>query len=242
MKDITVKRILLIEDNPEIQIFVASVLRDFLVVNAASIQEAKNELAKSIFSLILLDIELPDGDGISFYSMLRNDERHGNTPVMVITAKPENSKKIVAFSLGVDDFLNKPLDPLELRVRCEARIKKAEKYSQTDQNMSFKDLLLNTTQQRVWIRGEDNKLTSVNLTALEYRLLLCFIRAPERVFSRETLLQEVWGNDTYVNDRTVDTHLSHLRKKLQASCVVFETLKGEGYRLTTTSPSSNSSK
>lgn len=234
------KRILLIEDNPEIQIFITAVLNEFSVVIAPSLLDAKTELEKNTFSLILLDIELPDGDGIAFYSMIKDDPRHLHTPVMIVTAKLENSKKIDAFSLGVDDFLTKPLDPMELRVRCQARIKKAEKYFQSQQSISFKDLILNTTQQRVWI--DTDTLKSVTLTALEYRLLLCFVRAPEKTFSRDNLLKEVWGNDTYVNDRTVDTHLSHLRKKLQGSCVSFETLKGEGYRLTTASVTMTSSK
>lgn len=229
------KRILLVEDNPEIQVFVSSLLRDYLVVAASNLAEAKLELERNSFSLVLLDIELPDGDGIAFFSMIRDDDRFAEIPVIVITAKTETSKKVIAFSLGVDDFITKPLDPAELKARCEARIKKAEKYNQPNQSFSFRDLVLNTTQQRAWIKSLNGKLLPVTLTALEYRLLWCFIRSPERVFSREVLLEEVWGNDTFVNDRTVDTHVSHLRKKLNQSTVVFETMKGEGYRLTTPS-------
>lgn len=226
------KRILLIEDNPEIAVFVSGVLGHHFIATAQTLKEAKNLLQGQNFSLILLDIELPDGDGINFYSELCKNPKHSNTPVVVITGKPQDSRKITAFELGVDDFLIKPLDPLELKLRCESKIKKAEKPG-NDQDIKFEDLSLSTTQQKVIIESTNSKKPqSVNLTALEYRLLLCFVRTPNTVLSREHLLKEVWGDDTFVSDRTVDTHLSHLRRKLKESRVSFETLKGAGYRLT----------
>lgn len=220
--------ILCVEDNPEIQILVEAALDAHQVTLASTLTEAKACLAKQRYDLVILDLELPDGDGMKFLTGLNSSEQA--TSVFILTGKTETANKVIAFSLGVDDFISKPFDPIELRARVNAKLKKASAASDQKALIKLKDLTIDVEKQRVSIATKAGPET-ISLTSLEFRLLLTFARSPDRVFSRAKLLDTVWGSDVAVTDRTVDTHVGHLRKKISASAVKIETVLNEGYRL-----------
>lgn len=223
--------ILCIEDNAEIQILVEAALDSHRVTLAPTLGEAKIRLSKQKFDLVILDLELPDGDGMKFLTSLNSNDQA--PAVFILTGKTETANKVIAFSLGVDDFISKPFDPLELRARVNAKLKKSSVASDQQAVLKLKDLTIDVEKQRVSITTVSAKSAAetVGLTSLEFRLLLTFARSPDRVFSRAQLLDKVWGSDIAVTDRTVDTHVGHLRKKISASSVKIETVLNEGYRL-----------
>ena len=225
--------VLLVEDNPEIQIIVRKSLEPRKIVNATTLAEAHEKLERISFSLVILDIHLPDGDGVQFYSNFKN-KYHLNslTPVIILTGSDEIDKKIDAFNLGVDDFVQKPFNPRELRARVEARIQKSlesDAKSKTGE-ITFNDLVINKNQQKVWIKNTSNEV-SVFLTPLEFRLLSFMTQFPEVIHTRDVLMKEVWGKGVNITVRTIDTHISHLRKKIEMSSVTIESIFGQGYRI-----------
>jgi two-component system phosphate regulon response regulator PhoB len=221
------KTILCVEDNPEIQILVEAALDQQQVTMAKTLAEAKGALKKQTFDLVILDLELPDGDGMKFLAEIGQEHQ---TPVFILTGRTETANKVIAFSLGVDDFISKPFDPLELRARVNAKLKKTATQQDQQAVLKMKDLTIDVEKQRVSIAKAQGG-ESVSLTSIEFRLLLTFARSPDRVFSRAQLLDKVWGSDIAVTDRTVDTHVGHLRKKISSSNVKIETVLNEGYRL-----------
>lgn len=221
------KNILCVEDNAEIQILVEAALDQHHVTLARTLAEAKAALKKTTYDLVILDLELPDGDGMKFLAEIGD----GNEiPVFILTGRTETANKVIAFSLGVDDFISKPFDPLELRARVNAKLKKTSTQADQQAVLKLKDLTIDVEKQRVTI-AKAGSPENVSLTSIEFRLLLTFARSPDRVFSRAQLLDKVWGSDIAVTDRTVDTHVGHLRKKIAASQVKIETVLNEGYRL-----------
>ena len=218
------KTILCIEDNEDYQLLIRKALKDYRVVSALSIEQGKEKLAKEQFELILLDVTLPDGDGFHFFSMLRADVKFQQIPVIFLSAAADVSNKVMAFNLGAEDYITKPVDPVELKARVAARTRKAD--ASFEDTLRFGDLALSISQQRLVI-GD----ISVDLTSKEFRLLRLFLNGPERIYSRNEILQSIWGTDTHVVDRTIDTHISNLRKKIQSSQIAIESVAGEGYRL-----------
>ena len=224
------KSILCIEDNLEIQILVEATLNNLRVVAATTLQEAKLRIENQKFDLIILDLELPDGDGMKFLASLLQNSSTYEVPVFILTGKAETANKVIAFSLGVDDFLTKPFDPLELKARVEAKLKKTAARQDLHNYLKLRDLIIDVQSQRVYVTSSPGQ-ESITLTSLEFRLLLTFARSPDRVFTRSQLLDKVWGPDISITDRTVDTHIGHLRKKISHTNVRIETVLNEGYRL-----------
>lgn len=221
------KNILLVEDNAEIRILVEASLEPHRVVHVGTIGEARTILDRENFHLIILDLGLPDGDGLKFMTELSTKS---STPVFILTGKSDTANKVIAFSLGVEDFITKPFDPVELRARVNAKLRKFENQQDEREIIKVKDLTIHLARQRVF-QTKDSTQEEIPLTSLEFKLLTTFAKAPERVFSREQLLDQVWGSSTHITDRTVDTHIGHLRKKISQSAVRIETVINEGYRL-----------
>jgi DNA-binding response OmpR family regulator len=226
------RSVLVVEDNAEMRILVEAALDEYQLVFSSSLKEAKDHLRGERFDLILLDLGLPDGDGLKFLAELSTETPHKHTPVIILSGKSETVNKVMAFSIGAEDFIGKPFDPLELKARVGAKLRKFEKQQQLSEVLKAGDLKIDVLKQKVWIlNGAESE--AVDLTTLEFKLLLHFVRAPERVFTREFLLNEVWGMNVSVTDRTVDTHVGHLRKKLAHSRSKIETVIGSGYRFLT---------
>jgi two-component system phosphate regulon response regulator PhoB len=222
-------KVLLIEDNDQTKILISSVVSGAQFFHASTLKEAEKSLSIEKIDLILLDIELPDGDGLGFLTKLNLNPNFSNIPVMIISGKTEISNKVMAFSFGAEDFISKPFDIVELKARIEAKLKKLSSSKIAQEEFNIGDLKINTSKQKVWLH-RSNENISLDLTTLEFKLLIILSKHPEHVFTREVLLNEIWGNDTFVTDRSVDTHVAHLRKKINQSHCKIETVIGTGYR------------
>ncbi len=220
--------LLLIEDSEDVHEIVRSVFPDYLVTVATSLAAARKVLEQK-HALAIIDIELPDGNGLALYSELRSRPGLELPPCIFLTAHDDLQNKLMAFSLGSEDFVAKPFEPLELRARVTAKIRRAE--ATPPKVMSFGELRIDPSAQRVWIQ-EGSGSRNVDLTVKEFRLLVALAQRFDHVLSRDRLLDEVWRGSAYVLDRTVDTHLSRLRRKLGLTGLVIESVAGEGYRLT----------
>jgi DNA-binding response OmpR family regulator len=220
--------ILVIEDNPEIQILVEAALPDQRLRFCPSIADAEKAIKEDTFALILLDISLPDGDGLRFLASLAS--LPGEVPpVFILSGHSQTPNKVMAFSVGAEDFISKPFDPLELRARVSAKLAKREKTKRQGELVRSGDLTADLSRQTVFLTAGGAQ-EQLDLTGIEFRILMCFLREPARVFSREDLLDRAWGHAVNVTDRTVDTHVGHLRKKLGRSKAKIETVVGSGYR------------
>ncbi len=176
--------------------------------------------------LVVLDIMLPGMDGLEVLQQLR---RESQAYVIMLTAKSEETDKVVGLTLGADDYLTKPFSPRELVARVKAALRR---YGQTtgsnSQVLTFAHLRIDLDARRVWKDEQE-----IDLTTIEFDLLLALARHNGRVLSREQLLQQVWGHDFYGEDRVVDVHLGHIRKKLEANPTrpeLIVTVRGVGYR------------
>lgn len=224
------QKLLLVEDNEVIRVLAANTLKEFSLSMAANLKEAQSLIQNNTFDLILLDIGLPDGDGLAFLNQLSSSSGT-QTPVIVISGKTDIANKVTAFSFGAEDFISKPFDPIELKARIAAKLKKIERAKTHSDLLKIGDLIITVSKQKVVIQSNDNDQAPVDLTTLEFKLLLALAKHPERVYSREHLLSEVWGNDLSVTLRSVDTHVAHLRKKIHKSKVKIDTVIRSGYRL-----------
>lgn len=178
--------------------------------------------------LIVLDVMLPGLDGIDVLTELR---RHSNVYVIMLTAKSEETDKIIGLSMGADDYLTKPFSPRELVARIRAALRRYGQAGQGDvggQVLVFQRLRIDADARQVWKNDQP-----VELTALEFDLLHTLAEHQGRVLSREQLLEQVWGHDFYGEERVVDVHLGHIRKKIEdnpAQPDLIITVRGVGYR------------
>jgi phosphate regulon transcriptional regulator PhoB len=179
--------------------------------------------------LLLLDIMLPDEDGLTICRQLRADSRLKSLPVVFLTARGEEVDRIVGLEIGADDYVVKPFSPRELVARVKAVLRRQSRSEENIEAVEIRGLRLDPATQDVTVRGE-----SVELSALEFKLLYFLACHPRQIFSRERLLDEVWGRDCSVTLRTVDVHIRRLREKVEAQPENPEyigTVRGAGYRL-----------
>jgi two-component system phosphate regulon response regulator PhoB len=228
----SVSRILLIDDSPEYEIVVRKALtRPGLDVDVVpNAREALMSLLQNpLPQLILLDITLPDRDGLQLYADLQADERLSSIPVIFLTGREELPNKLTAFSLGAEDYLVKPVQPLELRARVEARLRKIEFQAEQETLILRGPIRLRLDAQRAEVQ-QDGQFRELKLTPREFKLLLHLARNEDRVLTRDQILDAVWGTGSEVMDRTVDAHVSALRKKLGPASNCIESVPGTGYR------------
>ncbi len=223
------KEILVVEDSPEIRILLESSLEEYRTVFCATLKDATLAMSKQPFQLIILDIGLPDGDGLRFLAELAGKPETRSIPVMILSAKADTANKVMAFSVGAEDFISKPFDPIELKARVAAKLRKFEKEASRSELIKIGNIEIDLLRQKAHLvtRGGPEPL---DLTTLEFRLLTYFAKSPDHVLARDTLLNSVWGYDVNITDRTVDTHIAHLRKKISRSNCKIETVVGAGYR------------
>jgi two-component system phosphate regulon response regulator PhoB len=181
--------------------------------------------------LILLDIMLPDIPGTDVCRQLRQDDRLGRIPVVMLTAKGEEIDRVVGFEIGADDYVTKPFSVRELMLRIKAILRRAEPVEEAAPAREFGRLRIDRQGHHVWVDAQE-----VTLTALEFKLLTTLLERKGRVQSREQLLDEVWGIQASVTTRTVDTHVKRLRQKIGAAAAYIETLRGVGYRFRSAPP------
>jgi len=177
--------------------------------------------------LILLDVMLPDMDGMEALKRLKQDDRTSHVPVIMLTAKGEEVDKIVGFELGAEDYVTKPFSPRELILRVKAVLKRKSRPITASLQMAYKTLAIDQERHRVTV----NK-TPVELTHTEFKLLKTLFEGKGRVLSRDSLIDRVRGEDCYVTPRTIDTHVRRLRAKLKTAGKYIETVRGVGYKFT----------
>ena len=224
------KNILCVEDAPDVAHIIKFALKAYNIIVATTLSEAKACFDNGNFSLVLVDLSLPDGDGLDMLSYIAQKSHSSDAiPIIILTAKKNILTKATAFSLGAEDYLEKPFDPAELKIRVDARVNRSERAQQRTDIRQIGDLVLNVGEQKLLIHGSNQK---IDLTSLEFRIFSTLSKAPERVFTREALIDQVWGKEIEITFRTVDTHIAHLRKKILKSGVQIETVFGTGYKLT----------
>jgi two-component system phosphate regulon response regulator PhoB len=179
--------------------------------------------------LVLLDLMLPDLGGTEVCKALRQDPRTRGIAVVMLTARGEEIDRVVGFELGADDYVTKPFSMRELLLRIQAVLRRGQ--PEPEPVVEFGALRLDRGAHRVWVRGR-----LVSLTPIELKLLLLLYDRRERVQSRTTLLDDVWGIDGDVSTRTVDAHVKRLREKLEQAGRYIETVRGTGYRFVGTPP------
>ncbi|NVB42332.1 response regulator transcription factor [Pseudenhygromyxa sp. WMMC2535] len=176
--------------------------------------------------LVLLDLMLPDIPGTEVCRQLRASERTRSTPVIMLTARGEEVDRVVGFEVGADDYVTKPFSVRELMLRVRAILRRTGGQSEEPTRLEHGNLEVDVAGHRVWVEGEE-----IRLTALEFRLLATLLSRAGRVQTRDTLLADVWGMHAGLTTRTVDTHVTRLRKKLGDEAGAYiETLRGVGYR------------
>lgn len=220
--------ILLVEDEPAIQQMVAMALRKagYEVAMVSDAMEAQTHIAGRLPDLILLDWMLPGMSGVEYARQLKKSELTREVPIIMLTARGEESDKIRGFDSGADDYVTKPFSPRELVARINAVLRRAAPHV-TAEVIEAGGLRLDAASHRVTM--DDEVLT---MGPTEYRLLYFFMTHPERVYSRSQLLDRVWGGDVYVEERTVDVHILRLRKVLATHGYdrLIQTVRGAGYR------------
>lgn len=234
------KNILYIEDSPELVVMVREALKPNQITHVTTLRQAELALQQKVFDLILLDLGLPDGDGLHYLAEKYSDQSKSlhKTPLFVISGKNEVSSKVMAFAMGADDYIIKPFHHAELKARVEAKLRKSSALSVEQELLQMGNLKVDLARQRVTLVTADHD-EELQLTRLQFKLLTKFIKTPERVFSRNQLIESVWGDSTNITDRTVDTHVAHLRKKILSATLRIETVTGEGYRLVPTRIATN---
>lgn len=205
------KSILIVEDEEPIREMLAFTLSraGYTILEAASVNEARQVIEKRIPSLILLDWMLPGISGVDFISALRTDLLTNSVPIVMLTAKSDEMDKIKALDTGADDYITKPFSTKEMLARVRALIRRTDENDQ-QQTIEIPGLIINPTTCKV-LAGERN----VDLSPTEFKLLYFFISQQEKVFSRAQILDKVWGDSVFVEERTVDVHIRRLRKNLE---------------------------
>lgn len=223
-------RVLCIEDNMEIQVLIKELLKPVDVLTCQSLLEGQKLIQDQTFDLLLLDLGLPDGDGMKLLSWIEASPHLKKIPLFILTAKNEIASKTQAFALGADDFITKPFDPQELKLRILAKMKKTSEQNKLNDTLKINDLNIFIATQKVYLSLPQGP-QAIDLTAIEFRLLSILAKNPERIFTREDLLKMAWGDHVNITDRTVDTHIGNLRKKIKSSQVTIETVVNVGYKL-----------
>ena len=221
--------ILLVEDEQPIRQMLGFALSraGYRTLEAGDARQAQNSLRETHPDLILMDWMLPDATGIELIRHIKQDSFNSDIPVIMLTAKSSEDDKITGLNSGADDYVSKPFSPKELIARIQAVLRRNTSRQAEDEVLTAQRLRLDKGSHRVTI--DDN---SLELGPTEFRLLNFMMENPNRVYSRGTLLDHVWGRNTYVEERTVDVHILRLRKSLAPWQYdkLIQTVRGVGYR------------
>jgi two-component system phosphate regulon response regulator PhoB len=225
------KRVLLVEDEAPIRDMLEFVLVQygFETIQAEDFNVGLEKVTEPYPDLILLDWMLPGGTGVQFAKRMKQHEHTKNIPIIMLTARGEEEDKVRGLDSGADDYMTKPFSPKELIARIKAVMRRAAPTA-SEEPIVYNGLRLDPISHRV--TGNDEP---VEMGPTEFKLLHFFMAHSERVYSREQLLDNVWGTNVYVEDRTVDVHIRRLRKAIEkfGHDAMIQTVRGAGYRFST---------
>ncbi|MDH3830409.1 MAG: phosphate regulon transcriptional regulator PhoB [Gammaproteobacteria bacterium] len=223
--------ILIVDDDPAIREMISLALTSggYEVQQAGNTMDARQAIARQIPDLVLLDWMLPGQSGFEFARSLQRNASFKQVPIIMLTARGQEEDKVAALEAGADDYVGKPFSISELLARIKAVLRRTRQDS-GGEILEAGSLRLDPATHRVSI----NK-NSLELAPMEYQLLLFFMTHPERVYSREQLIDRVWGSSVWVEERTIDVHIRRLRKSLESSGHdrLVQTVRGAGYRFST---------
>jgi len=220
-------KILVVDDEPDAVELVEFNLKNasFEVITAADGAEALKKARSTLPDLILLDLMIPEVDGLEVCKLLRRDAATAGIPILMLTAKAAEIDRVLGLELGADDYVTKPFSPRELMLRIKGLLRRRETTETKAERMQFGDLVLDVPAHSVTVNNK-----RVELTATEFKLLTILAHRRGRVQSRDQLLKDVWEYDNVIDTRTVDTHMRRLREKLGKAAKHLDTVRGVGYR------------
>ncbi|ACI22037.1 MULTISPECIES: response regulator [Thermodesulfovibrio] len=223
------KKILIVEDEKEIAELIAYSLKKekYDISIALDGETALKKLRETVYDLVILDLMLPGIQGLEICKIIRNNSNMQKTGIIIVTAKSEEFDKITGLETGADDYITKPFSPRELIARVKAVMRRTLPAVSNNQIIKIKDLIIDKEKYLVTVKGQPKRLS-----ATEFKLLLYLAERPNKIFSRDHLLDAVWGQDIYVDPRTVDVHIRRLRLKIEDypdNPEYIKTLRGIGY-------------
>ncbi len=222
------KKLFVVDDESDIReiLRINLVTEGYEVYTFPSAEEAKESLSLNIPDLIILDIMMDGMDGIQFCREIRGEEKYSGIPVIFLSAKSDEFDKILGLELGGDDYMTKPFSIKELKSRIKAVLRRtSEKPAANSSNvLKYRGVELNKEQYSLKVDNENVKLTKT-----EFNILSLFMENPEKIFTRDNIIDSVRGQDVYVVDRTIDVHIMNLRKKLKDYKNIITTFSGVGY-------------
>ena len=228
--------ILIVEDEPSIAELISINLTHagFSVLRALQADEALQLLRNTKPDLVILDWMMPGKSGVQFARELRSNPSTQSIPILMLTAKGEEADKVLGLDAGADDYVTKPFSPKELVARVKALLRRHVFEVVEEKALALGPIQLDPAAHRLTIRISDNTSKALALGPTEFRLMQFLMANPERVHSRTHLLDNVWGNEVYIEERTVDVHIKRLRAALAPfACDHYvETVRGSGYRIT----------
>jgi len=222
------KLIAIIDDEPDILELVALHLKK-INFNVREFQEAEsflNFIKNETPDLIILDLMLPDADGIEICKYLKKENRFSYIPIIMLTARAEETDKVLGLELGADDYVTKPFSPRELVARVKAVLRRKEQKEESKNIKVGDSLLIDLQKYEVYVKGK-----RIDLTPTEFRILKVLSERKGWVFSRDQILDYLWGNEKIVVDRTIDVHIKNLREKLKSAGKFIKNIRGVGYKL-----------
>jgi len=226
-------KVLIVEDENDLRAMISFnlVRKNFHTFEAANTIEAREQIKQQLPDIILLDVMMPGQSGFDFVAELRCSKNTANIPVIMLTARDSEEDKIKGLNLGADDYITKPFSPSELIARIHALLRRSQTMNDVDkdnQEIVFADLVLNSETRELVCKG-----IIIDLSPIEFRLLSFMISNSKNVYSRTQLLDHVWGNDAFYEERTVDVTIRRVRKALEriGHESLIQTVRGIGYRL-----------
>ena len=224
------QKVLVVDDEPDAIELIAFNLKGagLDVMTAGDGSEALKKASQQTPDLIVLDLMIPEVDGLEVCKVLRRDPKTSGIPILMLTAKAGEIDRVLGLELGADDYVTKPFSPRELVLRVKRLLRGVQPSDTTPDRFEWKELLVDIPRHRVTVKGK-----LIELTATEFKLLTILIQRRGRVQSRDQLLQDVWEYEATIDTRTVDTHMRRLREKLGSAARYLDTVRGVGYRFAT---------
>ena len=222
------KLVAIIDDEPDIVELVTIHLKKamFKAKGFSDAESFYSFLEEKIPDLIILDLMLPDADGLEICKYLKKEDKYSSIPIIMLTAKGDETDKILGLEFGADDYVTKPFSPRELIARVKAILRRRRNVEESGKFDIGGTLIIDTEKYEVFVEGK-----RVELTSTEFKILKLFISNKNKVFSRYDILDYLWGDEKIVLDRTIDVHIKNLRDKLGKAGQLIKNIRGIGYKL-----------